>query len=76
MNKLRLLLVVLLVLIAVIVIFSADKGRDADHYTAAASEVFLPERIEQVFGITGFSGKPMRENFLLPLGRSTKDRKS
>ncbi len=48
-------------------------GPDRKYYIGEAKEIFSPERIEQVFGVSGFSGSVGDENFFLPLGKFAKD---
>lgn len=48
---------------------------DGDYHKGPAGEVFSPEKIKNVFKVTGFSGMVADEKFFLPLGRLAKDRK-
>ena len=48
-------------------------GADTDYYKAAPQDVFSQEKIEKVFGVTGFAGRVGREKFFLPLGKLARD---
>jgi iron complex transport system ATP-binding protein len=48
-------------------------GADTDYHKAAPRDVFSQEKIEKVFGITGFTGQVGREKFFLPLGKFARD---
>jgi iron complex transport system ATP-binding protein len=50
-------------------------GTDGDYYQGICRDVFAPEKIEKVFGVTGFAGRIGREKFFLPLGEFAKDRR-
>jgi len=48
----------------------ADSG---DYHLASPNEAFSPERIEKIFGVTGFSGQLEQGGFFIPLGRYARD---
>ena len=48
----------------------------ADYYKGSPREVFSQEKIERVFGVTGFAGRVGRENFFLPLGKLARDHRN
>ena len=49
---------------------------DTDYHTGVPEEVFTTERIESVFGITGFAGQLGTGKFFLPLGEFAKYRQN
>jgi iron complex transport system ATP-binding protein len=49
---------------------------DTDYYKGTAQDVFSQEKIEKVFGVTGFAGRVGREKFFLPLGKLARDHRS
>lgn len=54
------------------------KGDDADvdrcqYRTGPACEVLTAAHIEEIFGVSGFSGRIDKEHFFIPLGRMAKD---
>ncbi len=53
----------------VVLLLSAD----GNYRYGCVGDVFLPEQIEKVFGVTTFSGNIGREKFFIPLGRFAKD---
>ena len=48
-------------------------GSDGNYYQGTGRDAFAPEKIEKVFGVTGFSGRIGKEKFFLPLGKFAKD---
>ena len=48
-------------------------GADSLYQYGRPEDVFAPEQIERVFGVTTFAGKVGREKFFIPLGRFAKD---
>jgi iron complex transport system ATP-binding protein len=50
-------------------------GTEGHYYKGTGRDVFSPEKIEKVFGITGFAGRVGSEKFFLPLGKYARDRR-
>ncbi|MHC5059893.1 MAG: ABC transporter ATP-binding protein [Planctomycetota bacterium] len=48
-------------------------GTDGNYYQCPGRDAFVPEKIEKIFGVTGFSGQIGKEKFFLPLGKFAKD---
>lgn len=57
---------------------ASTKGNDADanrcqYRIGPTSEVLAAAHIEEIFGVSGFSGKMGKEQFFIPVGRMAKD---
>jgi len=50
-------------------------GTQGHYYKGPGRDVFSPEKIEKVFGVTGFAGRVGSEKFFLPLGKYARDRR-
>jgi iron complex transport system ATP-binding protein len=50
-------------------------ARDSRYFLGRPDDVFRPETIEKVFGVTGFSGAVGSARFFLPLGQYARDRR-
>jgi len=49
-------------------------GTNGNYSYGCPEDIFSPEQIEKVFGVSTFTGKVGREKFFIPLGKFAKDR--